>query len=78
MLYVNERWKHSWGGRTWFRDDNGNIMFSTPKPNWGVFFPGWMDHYAESPTKKFKGLRMTIAWKFLPNNIEFDRDGTWP
>jgi len=42
-----------------------NIYFHVPRPNSSILFPGIIPHAAESPSRGFPGLRITIAWKLL-------------
>lgn len=69
LLYSNlvfnkvHKWKPEWGGKTIFFYGKDKCVYNLPKPNTGVLFPAKMPHYAESTTRHFQGLRITVAWK---------------
>jgi hypothetical protein len=79
LVYMNKQWDLLWGGYTiflnryhdsatenvtFFDGDNTNKTKKIlPSPNKAVFFPGAIYHYAESPSRDFYGLRMTLAYK---------------
>lgn len=69
LLYSNlvydkvHKWKPEWGGKTIFFYGKDDCVYNIPKPNTGVLFPANMPHYAESTTRHFQGLRITVAWK---------------
>lgn len=65
LIYSNIHWDESWGGKTCFYDENKEFKYVIPVPNRAVFFPGTIYHYAESPTRKFNGLRMSVAYKLF-------------
>jgi len=65
LYYANERWSIEWGGKTAFDFGNGKYYFHVPRPNSSILFPGIIPHAAESPSRGFPGLRITIAWKLL-------------
>ena len=76
LVYLNSNWDVLWGGQTIFMnkyaEKNGSIVKHNehlkivyPSKNLGVFFPSNLVHYAESPTKDCKQLRMTIAFKMI-------------
>jgi len=63
LFYANERWSADWGGKTAFDFGSNNYYFHLPKPNSAILFPGIIPHAAESPSRIFPGLRITVAWK---------------
>jgi hypothetical protein len=79
LVYMNAEWDLLWGGYTVFLNRyhdtktgkdkffDGDAINKTkkilPSPNKAIFFPGTIYHYAESPTRDFYGLRMTLAYK---------------
>jgi hypothetical protein len=63
LFYANDNWSIDWGGKTVFLLNSTEQHYESPNPNKGVIFPGRMFHYAESTTRKFIGLRITVAWK---------------
>ena len=74
LLYVNRDWQVEWAGQTVFLDkyfdveretevgSNAAISF-LPKPNCALFFPGNIVHLSEAPSREFRGLRQTIAYR---------------
>ena len=65
LLYVNNGWSIDWGGHTIFDLGDGKYHYHLPRPNSATFFPGIIPHMAEATSRKFGGLRVTIAWKLL-------------
>lgn len=63
LFYANNDWSIDWSGKTVFLLNKTEQHYELPTPNKGVIFPGRMFHYAEQTTRKFTGLRITIAWK---------------
>lgn len=74
LLYVNREWQIEWAGQTVFLNkyfdvdeeteigSNATISF-LPKPNSALFFPGNIVHLSEAPSREFRGLRQTIAYR---------------
>lgn len=74
LLYVNSDWKVEWGGQTVFLNrffdctkkveigNNETISFY-PNPNSALYFPGNIVHMSEPPTREFRGLRQTVAFR---------------
>lgn len=63
LFYANDNWSIDWSGKTVYILNKTDQHYELPTPNKGVLFPGRMFHYAEQTTRKFTGLRITIAWK---------------
>ena len=63
LFYANDNWSIDWSGKTVFLLNKTEQHYELPTPNKGVIFPGRMFHYAEQTTRKFTGLRITVAWK---------------
>jgi hypothetical protein len=64
LYYANLEWDILWKGNTIFTDkESGEIVQIVPKPNRAILFPGNILHYAESPSRDFYDLRMTLAYK---------------
>ena len=63
LFYANDNWSIDWSGKTVFLLNKSEQHYELPTPNKGVIFPGRMFHYAEQTTRKFTGLRITVAWK---------------
>jgi hypothetical protein len=66
LIYNNIHWDLQWGGKTFFVDEDEETSLVFPIPNRAILFPGTIYHYAESPTRQFKGLRITTAYKLFP------------
>ena len=66
LIYTNIHWDVSWGGKTIFYDENGETRYIEPIPNRAILFPGTIIHCSEDTTRKFRGLRMTTAFKLFP------------
>ena len=58
-----KNWKPEWGGKTIFYLSKDDPYWILPKPNSATFFPGDIFHHAESTTKHFDGLRLSVALK---------------
>ena len=58
-----KKWKPEWGGKTIFYLSMDDCMWVLPKTNSATFFPGDIFHHAESTTRHFEGLRLSVAWK---------------
>lgn len=65
LYYANSEWDVEWGGKTIFDLGNGKYYYHLPKPNTAIYFPGIIPHTAESTTRLFTGLRLTVAWKLI-------------
>lgn len=63
LFYANHDWCIDWCGKTVFLLNSTEQHYELPTPNKGLIFPGRMFHYAEPTTRKFTGLRITVAWK---------------
>ncbi len=77
LYYVNTEWNVLYGGATVFCNDadhkvnnkdfgdTRNFTHTTfyPKPNTGILFSSNIYHVGLGPTKEFKGLRITVAYK---------------
>jgi len=74
LLYVNPEWRVEWAGHTVFvnkyfdvdteqeKGTNATTAF-LPIPNTALFFPGNIVHLSEAPSREFRGLRQTIAYR---------------
>jgi hypothetical protein len=66
LLYMNNYWNVEWGGSTVIYDHvNNDVEQVLPIPNTGILFKGNLLHYGSEPTRHFKGLRMTVAYKLI-------------
>lgn len=65
LYYANPYWEPHWGGSTVFCKDYDNYRTLQFKPNNGVLFKGNLLHAGLEPTRHFRGLRMTVAFKLL-------------
>lgn len=65
LLYVNPNWNAAWGGATNFFLKRGELHSIFPKANKAVVFPGQIHHCAAATTRRFKGLRVTLAFKLF-------------
>jgi len=71
LYYPNPEWEVGWNGALFFLNHIGNgppqnteIMKTVSyRPNRAVFFSSNICHYAEAPSLKFNGLRVSLAWK---------------
>tara|TARA_R100000152_G_scaffold19644_1_gene12095 strand:+ start:35 stop:577 length:543 start_codon:yes stop_codon:yes gene_type:complete len=69
LLYSNlvgkdiKKWKPQWGGKTVFFLTKDELTYVLPNPNTATIFPANIFHYAESTTRHFEGLRLSLAWK---------------
>ena len=63
IFYANPDWSLDWSGKTVFLLNKTEFHYEIPRPNKGIIFPARMFHYAEETTRKFTGLRITVAWK---------------
>lgn len=64
LYYCNPTWHPSWAGNTMFYCNKTRQMKQVmPSPNTAVFFPGKILHCGQSPSRKFNGLRVTLAYK---------------
>ena len=81
LIYMNPEWDQLWGGDTVFlnryvdketvqeRIFDGDFVLKTkkvtPSPNSAIFFRSSIVHYAESPTRDFYGIRISLAYKLI-------------
>jgi hypothetical protein len=64
LFYPNPEWKLDWEGETVFYDAHGEIDIAVrPKPNRAVFFDGRIPHVGRAPSRRYRGLRVTVAYK---------------
>jgi len=69
LLYSNlvgrdiKNWNPSWGGKTVFFLNKEDLHYVLPKPNSASYFPANIFHFAESTTRHFQGMRISVAWK---------------
>lgn len=65
LYYANPEWNIDWDGDTIFLDQKTKQTYHvTPKPNTAILFPANIIHRAESPSREFYDLRITVAFKF--------------
>jgi len=62
LIYCNPNWNIEWGGATIFYS-NGNIISVYPKPLKAVYFDGNVPHFAQTLSRDFLDLRVTLAYK---------------
>lgn len=65
LYYANPYWEIQWGGDTVFYKNEKEYDVVQLIPNTAVFFKGNLLHAGLEPTRHFKGLRMTVAFKLL-------------
>jgi len=65
LYYANPYWEVQWGGETVFYKNEKDYGTAQLIPNTAIFFKGNMLHAGLEPTRHFKGLRMTVAFKLL-------------
>tara|TARA_Y100001938_G_scaffold35204_1_gene48370 strand:+ start:125 stop:652 length:528 start_codon:yes stop_codon:yes gene_type:complete len=65
LYYPCLEWKNEWQGNLVFMNDSADEVVSTVtyKPNRAVLFPTNIVHYADAPSRFFKGLRISLAYK---------------
>lgn len=64
IIYMNPVWDLCWGGQTIFLFEKQNEEFVlTPEPGSGVLFKGNVPHVGLEPTRYFKDIRITVAFK---------------
>lgn len=74
VIYLNEGWRREWGGETLIYDQDQIIHAELPKYNTGLVFPGNKWHVARGVTRICPHLRMTLMFKFCPDNVDNKRD----
>ena len=62
-----KNWNPSWGGKTVFFLNKEDLHYVLPKPNSASYFPANIFHFAESTTRHFQGMRISVAWKLRLN-----------
>ena len=66
LYYPNPDWNFEWQGNLNFLDLDHEIgKIISYKPNRLVCFPADMVHYADPPSIKFNGLRISLAYKLV-------------
>lgn len=66
LYYTNPAWRVEWGGFTVFKNSSGDFLKAIcPAPNKAIIFPSNIMHAGFDPTIFYRGLRVTIAIKFL-------------
>ena len=71
LYYPNPEWHWNWSGALFFLDYIGGdpppnteiIKTISYKPNRAIYFPSNICHYAEAPSSRYGGLRVSLAWK---------------
>ena len=63
LYYVNNEWKDSWGGETFFYDSNGKeIIYTSPyTPNRMIKFNGELVHRFNGPSRTGPKFRFSIS-----------------
>lgn len=68
VYYANAEWKPGWMGETTFYDDAGEPLYTVaPRPGRIVVFQGSILHRAGMTTRECFEPRVTLAFKFLPD-----------
>jgi hypothetical protein len=62
LYYVNPNWKSEWGGSTLFKQDE-EVYIQPFISNNAILFDSTIYHVGLEPTRHFKGLRVTVAFK---------------
>jgi hypothetical protein len=66
LFYANPKWEVEWGGFTVFKNSSGEFLSATcPAVNKAVLFSSNILHAGFDPTIFYRGLRVTIALKFM-------------
>jgi Rps23 Pro-64 3,4-dihydroxylase Tpa1-like proline 4-hydroxylase len=66
LYYPNPDWNFEWQGNLNFLNLDHEIgKIISYKPNRLVCFPANMIHYADPPSMKFNGLRISLAYKLV-------------
>ena len=68
LIYCNEHWDSEFGGGTCFNKD-GEYITNYPYPYSAVYFQNNIDHFAMPISRKFNGLRVTLAFKLYLKNV---------
>jgi len=68
LYYPMKEWNIEWEGPTIIIDSNQDKNFFYPIPNSALFFSSNLLHCGMGPSKKYKGLRVTIAYKLYKIN----------
>src|SRR5262245_21607050 len=65
VYYPHARWSPNWGGETLFynQEETAIIACSYPHPNSAALFDGRIPHRANSVTRLYTGLRITLMFK---------------
>ena len=62
LIYANTNWDIEWGGKTIFLPEN-DFFSVCPDRNLSVLFKSNIEHFSEDVSRKFSGLRVTVAYK---------------
>ena len=73
LYYPNPEWDLRWNGALFFLNHMGQqppinseiIKTVSYRPNRAIFFSGNICHFAEAPSQRFTGLRVSVAWKLI-------------
>lgn len=68
LYYANPHWEIQWGGQTVFYKNEIEQCAVEYTPNSAILFKGNIPHAGLEPTRHYKGLRMTVAFKLLKVN----------
>ena len=63
LYYPNPRWKRAWKGSLIFAEESEATDVVEYRPNRGLVFPAHLAHFAEAPSRRFTGLRVSLAYK---------------
>lgn len=63
LLYMNPFWNIEWGGETVISPTPHEVVHILPKPNSAVLFKSNILHFGSEPSRHFRGLRITVAFK---------------
>ena len=74
LYYPNPHWKPSWKGSLHFLTGREITRVVPYMPNRGLLFPASLVHYADAPSRRFTGLRVSLAYKLRSSpRLEVDR-----
>jgi hypothetical protein len=65
LYYVNPVWDIQWGGATVFYKNDNEYTTFIPKPNAGLLFESNILHAGLEPTRHYRDLRITVAFKLI-------------
>lgn len=63
LYYANPYWNVEWGGSTAFYKNEKEFITAEFIPNSSIFFKSNIMHVGLEPSRHFRGLRITVAYK---------------